>query len=341
MSPFVLSDTMTSLSIDGGYSSNLFNDSFAISDSYTTLSSDLLTYPSEMLELNAFGDLKLYSQTSGLSNFLGGVSVTFIPTSALMKSQLYFNSSVSMLRYGTDFSSYNNAIISGSGSWSYQLSQKLLSTLGGGAKSVNYTNTTSVTDKMYYFFGGLNATLLTNNSFYFEAAFYQKDFTTDDSFNSANSYLDLFMRFSRPIGNSVGLNISYLNRNLETEDEAYMPGFTIDYLSPWSTLWGGDEISISLKKIFRNQFIMTLGASYSEKAYIDQLESDLGEIPVFTIFSRSDKSNVYSIHIEKSFNSERSIIAPRLSVSFIENSSDIDLYDYDKILFNGSINISF
>ena len=175
-----------------------------------------------------------------------------------MKSQFYFNSTVSMMRYGTDFSSYNNAVISGSGSWSYQLSQNLLSTLGGGAKSVKYTNTTSVMDQMYYYFGGLNATLLTNNSFYFEAAFYQKEFTTDDSFNSSNSYLDLFMRFSRPIGNSVGLNISYLNRNLESADEAYMPGFTIDYLSPWSTLWGGDELSFSLKKIFRNQFILIL-----------------------------------------------------------------------------------
>ncbi len=341
LSPFVMSDSMTALAVDGGYSSNLFNDSFAISDSYTTLSSDLLIYPNEMFELNLFGDLTLYSQTTGLTNLLGGASFTYIPTDETMKSQLYFNSTVSFVRYGTEFNLYNNAVISGSGSWNYQLSKKVLSKIGVGASSKKYTSTSSVTDKLYYLFGGLNLTLFSKITLYVEGAYYGKEFTTDDLFDSNNSYVDYVARLSRPLGNSLGLNVSYLKRTMDSNDETYMPGFTIDYLSPWATLWGGEEVRFSLKKILPNEFVMTLGASYSEKSYIDQLETDLIDETLTSIYSRDDEISSYFIQIERKIYNESSLIIPRFSIGYLDNSSSIDLYNYDKITFYGSLSLNF
>ena len=341
MSPFVFSDTMVSLAIEEGNSSNIFNDSFAISDSYTTFRSDLLIYPSEMLEINLFGDYNRYSQTNGLSNLTGGVSFTLIPTDEMMKSQVVLNGVASFVHYGSEFNYYNNTVASGNGSWNYQLFENLISKVGAGVSSVRYTNTSSVTDNIYYMYGGLNITVLLKNSIDLETAYYSKKFSTDDSFSSRNSYIDFSFRYSRPLGSSMGLKISYLKRYLDTDENAYMPGFTIDYLSPWSTLWDGELINISLKKIFPKQFVMSLSAAYNEKSYIDQYESDLALEPVYTIFSRDDIARSLSVQIEKKYFKETSLIIPRFTISYHDNSSSLDLYDFDKIFIHGSVSFNF
>lgn len=339
LSPFVFSDTMVSLVAEEGYSSNIFNDSFSVSDSYTTFRSDLLMYPTEMMEINLYGDYNMYSQTRGLSNLIGGVSITLIPTNETMKSQIFLNGSASFVNYGTEFNYYNNTVVSGSGSWNYQLFQNLISKVGVGASSVRYTNTSSVTDQIFYAFGGFNTTVFSQNSIDIETAYYNKKFNTDDSFNSDNSYVDLSFRYSRPIGSSLGMQAFYLKRLLETEDGTYMDGFTIDYLSPWSTLWDGEDVGLSLKKILPKQFVMSLGASYSEKSYIDQREID--EFEVTSYNSRDDISKLFSIQLEKKYFKESSLIIPRFTISYLENSSSMDLYNFDKISFNGAISLNF
>ncbi len=341
MSPFVLSDTMVSLATEEGYSSNIFNDSFAISDSYTTFSSDLLMYPTDMMEINFFGDYNRYSQTNGLSNLVGGASVTLIPTNEMMKSQIFLNGYLSFVNYGSEFNYYNNTVVSGSGSWNYQLLQNLNSRIGAGVSSVIYTNTSSVSDDIYYFYGGFNATVFSQNSIDIETAYYNKKFNTDDSFNSNNSYVDISARYSRPISNSLGLRMSYLKRYLNSTGDSYMPGFTIDYLSPWSSLWGGEKYGIAFKQILPQQFVMSMSAEYSEKSYIDQLESDLADVPVYSLISRDDISKSFFIQIEKKYFKETSLIIPRLTISYIDNNSSVDLYNFEKITFHGSVSFNF
>ncbi len=341
MSPFVFSDTMVSLATEEGYSSNIFNDSFAISDSYTILRSDLLMYPTDMMEINFFGDYNKYSQTSGLSNLLGGVSVTLIPTNEMMKSQIFLNGSLSFVNYGTEFNYYNNTVVSGSGSWNYQFTENLNSRVGVGAKSVFYTNASSVSDNIYYVYGGLNTTIFSQNSIDIETAYYNKKFNTDDSFNSDNSYVDISVRYSRPISNALGMRMYYMKRFLDSADDSYMPGFTIDYLSPWSTLWGGDVVGFSFKQILPKQFVMTLSADYSDKSYIDQLESDLSEVPVYTITSRDDITKTFFIQFEKKYFQTTSLIIPRFTISYLDNNSSIDLYNFEKLTFHGSVSFNF
>ncbi len=340
-SPIVKSDALISFSMNEGYNSNLFNDSFSISDSYTTFSTDVAIYPTEMMEINVYGDYNLYKQTSNLSSFMGGASFSFIPSTSTMISQVIFNGSLSYLSYGADFSPYNNMVISGSGSWSYQLRKKVVSKIGLGASSKRYTNTSSVTDNLYYAYGRLLATVWSQNAISFETAFYSKKFSTDDSFNSNNRYIDLSFRYSRPIGNSIGLQIFYLKRLFEDSNDAFIPGYTIDYLSPWYSLWGGDEISVSIKKIFQNQVVVYLRGAYSEKSYIKQRESDLTIIPQFTIFARDDITRSISIELERKYFTGKSLIIPRIIFRYLDNNSSLKLYSYEKISLYGSISLGF
>ena len=341
LSSQIKADSIISLAIEQGYNSNLFNDSLEYDDSYTTLISDILLYPAEIVEIDMYGDIYKYAKTNDLSNFNGGVSITVIPTEVFMRSQIYLNGSISFLKYGNDFSIYDNRTISANSSWNYQLTQKITTKIGGGASSVTYTSTSSAEDRMIYAFAGFNATVLKNNSFDFETAYYNKKFLTDDSFNSDNSYIDLLGRYSRPLSNSLGLKISYLKRILQDDDNAYMPGFTVDYLSPWASLWGGDEVNVTIKKIFTHAVVVSLQYTYNKKEYINQLDLDSLIQPIYTIFTRKDNTNSFYLHLEKELSLSDKILIPRISFYNQNNNSSNELYTYNKFSIFASLGVSF
>lgn len=337
----IRADAVVSVALEQGYNSNLFNDSLEFDDSYTSIITDILVYPFEIAEIDIFGDFYKYSKFNDLSNFNGGFSVTLIPTDVYCRSQIYLNSSLAFLNYGNDFKIYNTRTINANSSWNYLLSNKVTTKIGVGASSVSYTSSTSVDDRILYGFAGFNLTFFSKNSFDFETAYYNKKFLTDDSFNSKNSYVDLLARYSRPLSSSLGFKLSYLHRILSDAEDTFMPGFTVDYLSPWATLWSGEEVNLSLKKIFPQAIVVSLQYTYNNKEYINQLELDSSSQSMYSTSYREDYSNAYYLTIEKEISLNSKILIPQLYIYMQNNNSSNNYYTYNKLSIYGSLNLSF
>ena len=70
----------TSFNLGGGYNGNLFNDSLATEDSYSTFGGHINFYPSSSVQVSGFGQYSVYKTNNELSNIFGGGSIKIIPT---------------------------------------------------------------------------------------------------------------------------------------------------------------------------------------------------------------------------------------------------------------------
>ena len=114
----------TAFNLGGGYNGNLFRDSLATEDSYSSFGGHINFYPSSSVQVSGFGQYSAYKTNNELSNIFGGGSIHIIPTSELSPVTVIFSGELSGQGYGGSYQLYNQNNFSTDALIVYNLSSK-------------------------------------------------------------------------------------------------------------------------------------------------------------------------------------------------------------------------
>lgn len=361
----------------GGYTDNLFNDSTSTNGSYTAVSPQLKIYPSAAVELRLGGSYTSYYDYSDsldysdLSNIAGNAGITYIPTPKESRLAVMLSGSLYGRRYGTLYEPYNYYGASGSVSLSFDLWQNALFRGGGSANITEFPNSVTGDHDGFALFGSLNFTPFGSNSLNIEAGYDLDRYatrvdttigggangpgghadTTYDGLRNIFQTLHYSIRYSRPISERVGASATIVQREFVEEASYVVYGFSVDHLSPWSSLWEGWTAGGKIKSFPGKDFIVECGFSHSDKEYVQNLEilsqavivnDDTLRVSEYVLEQRSDeRANVY-ISIQRPFSLKSGkLIKPSLQVGYIDNSSTDEFFRYSYFDFNVSLRIRF
>ena len=93
----------------GGYNGNIFRDSLATEDSYSTIGGHIDYYPSSSVQVSAFGQYNAYKTNNDLSNIFGGGSLKLIPTGEYSPVSIILGGEISFQEFGEYYRLYNQA----------------------------------------------------------------------------------------------------------------------------------------------------------------------------------------------------------------------------------------
>ncbi|UCD62608.1 MAG: hypothetical protein JSW34_07505 [Candidatus Zixiibacteriota bacterium] len=359
-------ETVPEVTFRGGYTDNLFNDSASLNDSYTAISPRLNIYPSPSSQITLGAAYTAYFEESELSNFSGDAGFTIIPTAIDADLNLMLSGGLSGRRYGSRYDAYNNYGLNGGGAFNYRLRPDLILRGGASAALSDYTNSFSGDSKTWNVFGGLNMTVLGSNSVNLQLGLDYKQFEHPASWQddvqrgrdrSENAtvtsdfgILRYSIRYSRPWGKRVGLGGFLTLSEFVEEADSVIYGFTIDYLSPWSSLWEGPTLGAYIKSYPGKDFIVEGGFSYIDKEFVKNLEVVTYEDPNdstllvtdFVLQQRSDQRFNLYVRLQRPISaSSGTLIKPMVQLAWVDNKSNQGLFEYSYFDINLSVNVRF
>jgi hypothetical protein len=351
----------------GGYTDNLFNDSSSSDDSYTAVSPQLKIYPSSSVELKLGGSYTSYYEFSDLSNFVGNAAITYIPSSKDARLGTILSAGLYTRHYGQIYEPYNNYGIRGRFSFNYDLMKGAIVRGGAFAGLTEYSNSETGDSEKLGFFGVLNFTPYGSNSLNIEAGYNLDRYVTRldtlstgdgggprqqetvEGHKSNFQTLHYSIRYSRPLGQRIGVSATVIQREFVQEASYVVYGFSVDHLSPWSSLWEGWTVGANIKSFPGRDFIIESGFSYSDKEYVKNLEiftqdiiinNDTLMISDYVFGQRNDERTRVYLSIQRPFSLKSSkLIRPSIQLSHIDNSSTDGFFEYS--YFDISASISF
>ena len=349
-------EIVTNLSLGGGYQGNLFNDSISVGESYSFVGGDIEFYPSASTRITAHGRYNAYTSTRDLSNFSGGASIVIIPTSESSAWSVLFAGQLSYRTFGKFYQLYDQTDVGGGSTIGYRLTPSLLLKARASYGRITYTNADFGSNRGSKIVAGVNLTPFGSNALALELGHSwrtydlaalptsgtHRSFGDDAGDRQTYASTGLSLRYSRPLGARTGLSVSLGQRRLHLDDAIAIPGYSIDYLSPWRELWDGTSISTVVKHHFPKQVTVEIGAAYYDKAFVDVVEFDdlLGES--YWLSSREDNFATFQISIARPVSMQNnSLITPNLSVTYAHNQSTLDYYDYGDLSVFLSLNMKF
>jgi hypothetical protein len=345
----------TEATIDGGYLSNLFNDSNSIGDRYTAFGANMRYYPSSSVQISGAAQYSAFAAHSDLSNLAGETSIFYIPTSDSSAFMLALMGNLSIRKFGKIFELYNRVGNSLGADISYHLTHRVFLQTSLSYSNNNYINSEYGSNRSIDISAGLNTTILGSNAIalrlnYAHQSFDQSPLIQNGVGNGLLADRDktesfdvsgLVVRFSRPLGMRTGINFSIGHRQLHVDNNFAVPGYTIDYLSPWSDLWEGTSLSSSVKHFFPNQLIAELSLAHYHKEYVGvmELSPDTGE--TYWQGNRSDQLTTFSINVSRPISLQRGkTITPSVFLGYWKNRSTAELFDYKDIRVSLALRIS-
>lgn len=340
-----------------GTSESLFGDSTNTFDTHTTSQLEIKYYPISKIELKLSGSHTYYHETSGLSNMFGQFGITLIPLSETSPVILQVSGNLNGAVYHREFDNYDNNYAEGEILMGYQFSPTALFKTGLSVRSTAYINSETGDKRDVQFFAGGNLTLPGKNSLNLETGFATTNYTHkdniffEDSIAPGNLYptrykdwrlawvgqseSDLWSfyispRLSRPLGLKSGINITYIIRNFQNYDHSLLLGFTTEYLSPWSTVWEGENITAKLKSYLIPRTILEAGIGYWDRVFLKTIESTF----VFYINAKNDPARQdwqvrYFINAQWPLLSHGGLyFEPNLRINYTKNRSNKPVYRY-------------
>ncbi|MEE8576056.1 MAG: hypothetical protein V3T31_02265, partial [candidate division Zixibacteria bacterium] len=167
----VYAEVVPEVTLSGGYTDNLFNDSSSLNDKYTAVSPLFKIYPSAEAEFTFSGTYTTYYDYSDLSNLYGSAGITILPDLDDSPLNLMFSAGIRGRDYGDQYDVYNNWGANVGGILSYKISPRATFRTGISANTTDYSNSASGDNEGFGFFGGLNLTPHGSNSLNFEVGF--------------------------------------------------------------------------------------------------------------------------------------------------------------------------
>jgi len=360
------------LSSSIGTTNNLFGDSTDHFDVNVSNKIEIKTYPLSPIQLSFTGEQTYYRETIGLSNLLGGASLTYIPLSPESPFALYLSGSWNGRVYHQNFSGFDNNYGEVVASLGYEVTSTAAVRTGVSYKATRYINAgMSYLRDLDLFMGG-NATLLGSNSLDIEAGFAKTNFLHKDNifFEDStapgnlfpNVYEDWFLdwvgegesnlwyfywspRISRPIGDHTGMNITFTSKVFQNYDDEVIFGFTTGFLSPWANIWDGNNIAINFKTYIVPRFIISGGAGYWDKMFLKSIEDgDYYYVDAKWREARHDwqtrvyLSAQYPIRVRGGMFAGL-FLEPTINLDYTDNVSNFGLFNYSNFAVN--VGLSF
>lgn len=355
----VYAEVVPEVTFSGGYTDNLFNDSSSADDFYTAVSPLFKIYPSAEAEITFGGTYTFYHDSTDLSNLYGSAGITIIPDLDESPLNLMLSASIKGRDYGDLFQPYNSWSAEAGVVSSFKISPQALFRTGVSAGTTDYTNSVNGDNEGFGFFGGINLTPYGSNSLNLEAGFdYQRYVTGLDTVQisggrrpsssisgvkSSFQSVSYSVRYSRPLGDRVGMNTFFVGSEFVKQVDSLIYGFSINYLSPWSSLWEGWTWGTNFKAYPGRDFILESGVGYADKNFIENLESIVvGDSTETFTQERSDQRVSLYLNIQRPFRAGSGLlIRPSVQISWVDNSSNVELFDYSYVDISAGLSFKF
>ncbi len=359
----VRSELVTEATIGSAYNGNLFNDSNSTGDSYSSFGLGFKYYPSSSVQFSANGMYNGYANYGDLSNLSGDFSAMAILTPESSPLSILLAGSVAARKFGLLYQLYDQVGATAGVDIGYRLSQKIHLQTSASILNNRYTNSDYGSNRGFDFAVGANFSFFGSNALavradYSQRLFDQPSLTSEESGNLSSSKKEesepfeitgIMLRYSRPLGQQTGLNISFGHRRLHLDSDYAVRGYSIDYLSPWSDLWEGVSLSGGLKHFFPSQITTELSFSYFDKSYVDVIELEITEEvgETGTIIEsnywrdrRDDRLTNLSLSVSRPFALQNGKqITPLFNIGYRQNRSSNELYDYKDIMASISVQL--
>jgi len=345
--PAVRSETVTSLGLAAGYTDNLFADSSVINDSYTRAEGTVRIFPTMATVVSLTGAYTAFGRTDELDYLDLGGSVSYLWGGPSRRLTSYYSAGAALRRYGSYYEEYNRYNTEAAAGLRVMLSPSVQARLGGHFSAAAYPDSENGNYRSLSGLLGLNATLPGSNSLDLEASCVQSwladlpsAFATsaDSSYWSGRMSDDLLSlqyraRWSRPVGDWLGLSLSLAGRAYLGESNPLVPGYTFDELSPWSDFWQGQSLGLDIKTFFIPHSIVGLGVGYRSAEFIDILENDTsaGTSNYYVAERDDDRVSAY-LDFRRPFRlAGGALITPVLEVGYVDNSSTLSRYEFSSV----------
>lgn len=345
-------ELVTETSVGSGYQGNLFNDSNSIGDAYASAGLLLKYYPSSAIQIAAGARYNGFARYDDLSNFTGDLSLTIIPTKATSPFSVSFSGSLSTRSFGLLYELYDQNGAAANMNLGYRLAPWLYWQSSVSYLNTSYQNSDYGSSRAVDVGSGFNVSFLGSNSIALKFDYSKRlldqpiliegdtSFIIADNQSESETFevTGLTLRYSRPLGEKTGMNLSVGHRKLHVNQDYAVLGYTIDYLSPWSELWEGESFSSGLKHIFSNQIIGEFSFAYYDKNYVDVIELVETSDETYWREVRIDQLTTLSAAFSKSFSMpENKQLTPSMSISYRNNSSTSDYFDYNNLQLSFSL----
>lgn len=340
----------------------MLSDSSKIENSYSAIKAAVNFYPYSKIELNLNSDYTYYGKMFNLSNLLGGAGVKYIPTNKNSRLTVLINTSFAARLYRDEFDPFNNTNYDAGLTMGFRAKNNFYLRSGLAYNSLQYTNFNGADENTFKLLAGINLTLPGSNSLDLETGFasmgYRRfgDTVTsilkppEDKINTQESYVRSLLvddnlhsiyispRFSRPIGSKTGFNITYTYRKFSNFSNKIVNGFSTGFLSPWASVYDGQTISLNIKTLIFNGFIVTGGAGYWDKRFFKTVEN--GIYYMVGVKARKDYQSRFYWNLQRPFVLGSGITAePVVQFDYTHNNSTLTLYKYSSL--NVSAGITF
>jgi hypothetical protein len=358
----MLADTKIEFQSSSGYTNNLYLDSTAFEDSFNKVKASINYYPLSKCEINLKNEYTYYGHEEGLSNFLGEVGFSFIPTSYKSALSVYLDADFNSQVYRKEYRNYNVDNYDMTFALGYSLKQRAQFRAGFSYKSARYTNEIDTLDPRLFFnispdndtyeyFAGCNITLPLDNVIDIEVGHPRmdlvyveppktRDYLKPNKDKVVAGHIDAFYfspRISRPVGSKSGINITYIYRDFVEEIDGIIPGVgtTSQFLSPWATIYEGEAVSMTVKTYVVPSFIIESGAGYWKKNYLKtEVKRKTEQLyqPPNVISDHHEEESKFFLSIRRPFVLKSdAVIEPIITLDYAKNTSLIDLYDYSNL----------
>jgi len=293
-------------SVSAASTSNLFGDSTAQDDTYTTASLDLKVYPLSFARVNLAGGYTYYGNFFNLSNLVYGGGLTLIPTSDSSRFSLYLNGNYRDREYrepDNDSLSLNANEFAGSEyeatvAVGYKLTPTAEMRTGVSITSVGYDLEGVIDRRRYDLTAGANVTLPGGFSVDLEGGYsggkYQHidpvvvvggDTLPRRQILPGDQYTVLLEedlrsiyispRVSGPLGWKTAFSLTLSHRQFLEHNEAdIIYGYSTGYLSPWLTEFAGEAAVVRVKTYLIPRLIVTLTTGYWQREHLQTVESE-------------------------------------------------------------------
>ncbi len=337
--------------LNGGYTDNLLSDSTALIDRYSAGSAAVRLYPTGTLEVNLTGEATVYDRAPDLSNRLGRVGVNYIPLPARSRFEVFLGGSFDGRRYRSALSGYDLNSLDLRSSIGYRLSDITAVRWGAGLKSYSYLATESGDRQSLETFVGMNTTLPGNHSFDLEVGYGTMDYEhlkpevryinfVEPETDLVGAKLKSFYvspRLSRPLGSRNGLSITGSFRTFMNSDDGVVFGSSVGLLSPWTSVWEGTSVAITLKSYTIPKAITTIGFGYWNRHHLATVESDV--FPIVMKRERNDDQIRGFVQLARPVAIGSRLLTPRIVIDYSNSNSSNDLFEYSS--FTVSTGFSF
>ena len=352
----VRGEVVTEASLGSAYQDNIFSDSNSIGDMYTSFGLGMKYYPSASTQITVAGRYHAFAEHGDLSNLNGDLSVMMIPTSVSSRLSLSLVGRLSLRDFGEQYELYDQTEATVGADLTYRLmpSARLLTAVSWLTNS--YENSDYGSHDIVDAAAGINLTVAGRNSLALRVDYSNRTYDQlsleseggngmrmqDPRDTETFDIVGAGARFSRPLGERTGVNFSAGHRWLQVDSDYAVPGYTIDYLSPWRDLWQGTSFSAGIKHFFPGQVTGEIAVAYSDREFVDVIELQETDSETLRREARDDQLTSLSMSAAKSFalRSGR-VVSPTVFMAYRKNESSAGFYDYEDLSVSLTLKMTF